>query len=96
MMETRLLELEISTDWRERAACADYPTDLFFPAGETGPAEQQIKRAKEVCARCEVADDCLLYALEANQRDGIWGGLTADERKRLRRRWLAERRRRTG
>lgn len=95
-MESRLVDLEISTDWRERAACTDYPTDLFFPAGETGPAEMQIKRAKEVCGRCDVSDDCLLYALEANQRDGIWGGLTADERKRLRRRWLAERRRRTG
>lgn len=95
-METRLLELEISTDWRERAECRDYPTDLFFPAGETGPAEIQIRQAKEVCARCEVRDDCLLYALEANQRDGIWGGLTSYERKRLRRRWLAERRRRTG
>lgn len=44
-METRLLELEISTDWRERAECRDYPTDLFFPAGETGPAELQIKQA---------------------------------------------------
>jgi WhiB family transcriptional regulator, redox-sensing transcriptional regulator len=42
---------------------------------------------------CPVIDDCLEYALETNQRSGIWGGTSERERKSLRRKWLAERRR---
>lgn len=99
MSELELLTREnpdLITDWRELAACRDHPNDLFFPAGETGPAAVQIEKAKGICGTCEVSDECLLFALESNQRDGIWGGLTADERRRLRRRWLAERRRSAG
>jgi WhiB family redox-sensing transcriptional regulator len=52
-----------------------------------------IGRAKRVCASCRVREECLAYAIETNQVSGIWGGLTEDERRPLRRRWLAERRR---
>jgi len=52
-----------------------------------------IEKAKAICAACPVMDDCLSYALETNQRSGIWGGTTEKERKSLRRKWLAERRR---
>jgi hypothetical protein len=40
-----------------------------------------------------VADDCLTWAIEANQNDGIWGGHTPAERRAVRRRWLEEIRR---
>ncbi|MEE8375782.1 MAG: WhiB family transcriptional regulator, partial [Acidimicrobiia bacterium] len=46
-----------------------------------------------VCAVCRVAENCLEYAFESNQRSGIWAGTTEDERKSLRRKWLAARRR---
>ena len=81
-------------DWRDLAACAEFDPDLFFPAGETGPAAEQIRHAKRVCAGCEVQDECLTYAVETNQVSGVWGGLTEDERRPVRRRWLADRRRR--
>jgi WhiB family redox-sensing transcriptional regulator len=81
-------------DWRDLSACATHDPDLFFPAGETGPAAQQIRLAKEICAGCDVAEQCLEYAIETNQTAGIWGGLTEDERRPVRRRWLAARRRR--
>lgn len=84
----------VVVDWRDLAACADHDPDLFFPAGETGPAADQIRRAKEICASCDVTSECLEYAIETNQSAGIWGGLTEDERRPVRRRWLAERRRR--
>ena len=42
-----------------------------------------------------VQDECLQYALESNQEAGVWGGYPEDERRRLRKRWLAERRRRS-
>jgi WhiB family transcriptional regulator, redox-sensing transcriptional regulator len=93
--ESLLLDELVVLDWRDLAACADYDPDLFFPAGETGPAADQIRRAKEVCASCEVQEDCLEYAIETNQVAGVWGGLTEDERRPVRRRWLADRRRRT-
>lgn len=81
-------------DWRDMAACNGHDADIFFPAGETGPAAEQIARAKRVCASCVVSDECISYAIETNQVSGIWGGLTEDERRPVRRRWLAERRRR--
>lgn len=96
-METTDLTLEdelLVLDWRDLAACRDHDPELFFPAGETGPAAEQIRQAKRVCASCEVQDDCLTYAIETNQVSGVWGGLTEDERRPVRRRWLAERRRR--
>jgi WhiB family redox-sensing transcriptional regulator len=80
-------------DWRDLAACASHDPDLFFPAGETGPAAHQIELAKEICGGCDVAAECLEYAIESNQTAGIWAGLTEDERRPVRRRWLAERRR---
>ena len=41
---------------------------------------------------CVVKDECLDFALRANQEAGIWGGTSEDERRRLRRQWLAARR----
>ena len=53
-----------------------------------------IEAAKLICEQCSVLEECLNYALETNQEAGVWGGYAEDERRRLRKRWLAERRRR--
>jgi WhiB family transcriptional regulator, redox-sensing transcriptional regulator len=80
-------EIEYDT-WRDGAACADLGDEVdFFPSPEDTPA---IARAKAVCASCPVAEDCLAYAFETKQGDGIWGGLTPAERIKLRRRWLED------
>jgi WhiB family redox-sensing transcriptional regulator len=81
------------TDWRELSACRDSDPDIFFPVGTTGPAVDMIERATTICQACTVAEECLLYALETNQEAGVWGGLPEDDRRRYRKRWLAERRR---
>lgn len=73
-------------DWRHRAACRDEDPELFFPIGNTGPALLQIEEAKQVCRRCEVVEDCLAWALESGQDAGVWGGLSEDERRTLKRR----------
>lgn len=86
----------VLVEWRDRAACLGHEPDYWFPAGETGPAAEQIQYAKRVCGSCEVQDECLDYAVVTNQVSGIWGGLTEEERRPVRRRWLAERRRRAG
>ena len=82
------------TDWRELAMCRGSEPNLFFPIGSTGPALDQIEGAKGICFQCSVKEECLNYALETNQEAGVWGGYAEDERRRLRKRWLAERRRR--
>jgi WhiB family redox-sensing transcriptional regulator len=85
------LTAELAAEWRERAACSGYRHALFFPVGDTDTAA--IERAISICLGCAVIDDCLEYALETNQRAGIWGGTTEEERRSLRRKWLATRRR---
>jgi WhiB family redox-sensing transcriptional regulator len=79
-------------DWRDFAACRDTSPDLFFPVGTTGPALDQIAEAKTVCHQCPVQTACLEYAMVTNQDTGIWGGTSEEERKKLRRAWLAEQR----
>lgn len=76
-------------DWRHHALCRDEDPELFFPVGTTGPAARQVDRAKAICARCPVTQECLTWALENGQDAGIWGGLSEDERRALRRRQRA-------
>ncbi|WP_248965739.1 WhiB family transcriptional regulator [Sphaerisporangium perillae] len=73
-------------DWRHRAACRDVDPELFFPIGNTGPALMQIEEAKQVCRACPVSDPCLKWAIESGQDAGVWGGLSEDERRALKRR----------
>ncbi len=80
-------------DWRNRAACRDTDPDLFFPVGTTGQAVEQIEAAKSVCAQCAAQPECLEFALATNQESGVWGGASEEERRKLRKAWLAERRR---
>lgn len=79
-------------DWRDSAACLDADPELFFPVGNTGPAVEQIDAAKSVCASCRVTETCLQYALDTNQDSGVWGGLSEDERRALKRRAARARR----
>lgn len=78
--------------WRDRAACRHTDSDLFFPAGSTGDAVEQIDAAKAVCRTCPVHAACLRFALESNQESGIWGGKDEDERRKLRKVWRSGRR----
>ncbi len=80
--------------WQESSACRSSDPEMFFPVGTTGHALDNIERAKVICATCAVQDECLDYALHTNQEAGVWGGYAEDERRRLRKRWLAERRKR--
>lgn len=72
--------------WQHQAACRDEDPELFWPIGNTGPALVQIEQAKAACRRCPVIAHCGQWALETNQDAGVWGGLSEDERRALRRR----------
>ncbi|WP_298800429.1 WhiB family transcriptional regulator [uncultured Pseudonocardia sp.] len=73
-------------DWRHRAICRDEDAELFFPVGTTGAAALQLAEAKTVCRRCPATSACLAFALETGQDHGVWGGLSEEERRALRRR----------
>jgi WhiB family transcriptional regulator, redox-sensing transcriptional regulator len=66
--------------WQDKGLCAQTDPDAFFP--EKGGS---IRPAKSVCRSCEVRAECLEYALENDERFGIWGGMSERERRRLRR-----------
>ncbi|HET6286049.1 MAG TPA: WhiB family transcriptional regulator [Amycolatopsis sp.] len=65
------------------AACRGEDPELFFPVTETGPGARQAARAKAVCARCPVISACLAFAVDNGLAEGVFGGLTRSERRRL-------------
>ena len=71
--------------WWTRAACASADPELFFPISEWGPGLRQAARAKAICARCPIQRECLRYALAVGSIQGVWGGMTEEERRRLQR-----------
>ena len=74
--------LEVAPEsWQERALCAQTDPEAFFP--EKGGSTREAKR---ICQGCEVRDECLEYALEHDERFGIWGGLSERERRKLKKR----------
>ena len=81
-----------SAAWRDRAACRDTNPEMFFPIGTTGVAIDQIDAALRICTQCPVVDECLEFALATNQEAGVWGATTEDERRKLRKTWLADQR----
>jgi len=66
--------------WQSNALCAQTDPEAFFP--EKGGSTREAKR---VCAKCDVRAECLEYALEHDERFGIWGGMSERDRRRLRR-----------
>jgi WhiB family transcriptional regulator, redox-sensing transcriptional regulator len=72
---------ESELDWQERALCAQTDPEAFFP--EKGGSTREAKR---VCLTCDVRAECLEYALEHDERFGIWGGLSERERRKLKKR----------
>lgn len=67
--------------WQVDSLCAQTDPEAFFP--EKGGSTRD---AKKICTSCEVRAQCLEYALENDERFGIWGGLSERERRKLRRR----------
>ena len=65
--------------WRLDALCAETDPEAFFP--EKGGSTRD---AKKVCTGCPVRAQCLEFALESDERFGIWGGLSERERRRVR------------
>ena len=76
-----------------RCAGSVLDPDAWFPvAQDVAKARDQAARAIIVCARCPVRPDCLELSLRHAAgigTHGVWGGLVEEERRSVRRRWLA-------
>lgn len=66
--------------WMDDALCTQVDPEAFFP-----PKGGSNRDAKKLCAECPVRAECLAYALENDERFGIWGGLSPRDRRRLQR-----------
>ena len=79
---------DLDDGWQARAACHGQMGLAFYPPVRT--ERRSVKaareaRAKEICRSCPVRTDCLDHALSSDERYGIWGGMTENERKHLHR-----------
>jgi WhiB family redox-sensing transcriptional regulator len=64
--------------WRQRASCRGVEPDIFYPV-----TDEEAEDAKEICYSCSVRERCLEWALTNRERDGVWGGATERERRRM-------------
>lgn len=64
--------------WRHHAACRGIDPEVFHPV-----SEEDAEEAKAICTLCPVRPQCLEYALGNREREGVWGGLTDRERRRI-------------
>ena len=71
--------------WMARARCREsrFRGVNFFAKtiNRRGELTAASEIAKAVCSECVVRDDCLDYALAIDERNGIWGGMTPEERR---------------
>jgi WhiB family redox-sensing transcriptional regulator len=84
---TPLFRVGVALSWHDKAACAEIDPEIFFPdqSGSTGAA-------KRICRGCDVRAECLEYALANGELWGVWGGLSARERRLAPRPALRQRR----
>ena len=82
MTAIRLLQIAVDVAgmaWMDDAPCAETDPEAFFP--EKGGSTREARR---VCRTCDVRAECLEYALDHDERFGIWGGLSERQRHRIR------------
>lgn len=80
-----------STEWMLEAKCKDSDPAFFFPPDSVG-----VDRAVRFCRggslvdRCVVIEECLAYAINNYIDDGVWGGTSQRERRKIKKAWRNE------
>ena len=73
--------------WRDHAACATISPDVFVTPGDVDDEPPYPSpAARAICGRCPVVADCLAYALDNRIDYGVWGGMSAYQRRLITRR----------
>jgi WhiB family transcriptional regulator, redox-sensing transcriptional regulator len=68
----------VDLTWRTTGACKGLDPEIFYPAEDDDAAE-----AKSICSGCHVKATCLEHALRFREKEGVWGGCTERERRRI-------------
>lgn len=63
-------------EWMESASCRQTDAEVFYPEGG-----KSANPARAICARCDVRERCLEWAIDHHETDGVWGGMTPIERR---------------
>jgi WhiB family transcriptional regulator, redox-sensing transcriptional regulator len=79
--EVTLMTAPSTASWRKLAACQGIDPEIFYPASD----EDDAWEAKAICSECPVRQACLEHALAHREREGVWGGTTERERRRIHR-----------
>ena len=66
------------SQWRIRGACNGLDPTIFFP-----DEDEDALEAKAICSECSVRVSCLEHALASREKEGVWGGATEKERRRI-------------
>ena len=71
---------ELAEAIREHGApvCQETDPEYWYP--EAGGERYESLVAKKYCGECPVQRQCAIYAIEADEHYGIWGGLTDRQR----------------
>jgi len=64
--------------WRSKGACQGLDAEIFYPENE-----DHAEFALSVCEQCAVRIACLDYALDTREQQGVWGGATARDRRKI-------------
>jgi WhiB family transcriptional regulator, redox-sensing transcriptional regulator len=75
--------IDYAMDWRKAGACLAADPDLFFPVSAGAAASNEYSRALSMCDGCPVKRQCLDFAMQTGEANGIWGGTTPEERIRV-------------
>lgn len=68
----------MNSSWRNQAACRGLDPSIFYPV-----SDEEAGKAKGVCEACSVREACLEHALGGREKEGVWGGCTEKERRRI-------------
>lgn len=68
----------MNLSWRQHSACRGVDPEIFYPG-----TDEEAGPAKAICETCVVRETCLDHALNLRERDGVWGGATERERRRM-------------
>jgi WhiB family redox-sensing transcriptional regulator len=68
----------MTQSWRDKGACRGIDPEIFYPL-----EDEDADEAKAICGVCAVRESCLEHALTAREKEGVWGGATERERRRI-------------
>jgi WhiB family redox-sensing transcriptional regulator len=76
----RIVEQQLPDEyaWMLRGTCRGADTREFFPSNGLG-----VEAAQQICRACPVKQECLEYALQNHIEQGVWGGASERERRRI-------------